>query len=266
MPSITLLGTGAGPELVAQGLVSAAGIIIKTSSSQLHIDPGPGILTAAAKHKVSLGQTDAILVSHEHIIHSNDINAAIYVMTNNGATITGKLIAPQSVIEGTEKNSPTLQTRFKRLLEKTLIVKPGKLISAGDTNIIPLKTKHDDEHGVGYRLMTPDFTLAYTGDTAFFADLHLEYKGADILILNTPCMNKDPNNLCIDDVKKILEKVRPKLAIITHFSKEMYEAGPIDIARDIQKATGIQTIAASDGLTIDPTTYSQVQQKTLGKY
>ncbi|MBR9683753.1 hypothetical protein GOV03_04400, partial [Candidatus Woesearchaeota archaeon] len=44
--------------------------------------------------------------------------------------------------------------------------------------------------------------------------------------------------------------------IISHFGLEMLKADPILEAREIQKQTGVQTIAAKDGLIISPETYA----------
>ncbi|MDP3733946.1 MAG: hypothetical protein Q8R37_01840, partial [Nanoarchaeota archaeon] len=59
-------------------------------------------------------------------------------------------------------------------------------------------------------------------------------------------------NLDTAAATKIIAHVKPKLAILTHFGLEMLKADPLNEAREIQRITGVQTIAASDGLTITP--------------
>ena len=47
----------------------------------------------------------------------------------------------------------------------------------------------------------------------------------------------------------------------------MIEADPISEAREIQKITGCQVIAAKDGTSINPATYAaKASQKTLRSY
>ncbi len=67
--------------------------------------------------------------------------------------------------------------------------------------------------------------------------------------------------------KKIINKVKPRLAIITHFGIKMLKADPLYEAREIQNKTGVQIISAKDGMTIDPISYSSgLRQKTLKMY
>ncbi len=61
--------------------------------------------------------------------------------------------------------------------------------------------------------------------------------------------------------EQIITKIKPKLAIITSDKESVY------IAREIQKKTGIQTIAAENNLTVDLYAYSALaEQKSLGKF
>ena len=70
-----------------------------------------------------------------------------------------------------------------------------------------------------------------------------------------------------DEVKKTAKKAKPKLAVLTHFGNKLMNTNPIYEARDIQKETGVQVIAAEDGMNIDPVSYSaNLKQKTLNLY
>ena len=57
--------------------------------------------------------------------------------------------------------------------------------------------------------------------------------------------------MCTEEAIKLIDEVRPELAIITHFGAKMIRANPLQQAREIQKKTGIRTIAASDGVDIN---------------
>jgi len=70
-----------------------------------------------------------------------------------------------------------------------------------------------------------------------------------------------------EDVIELLKKIRPKLAIITGFGIKMIQANPLYEAREIQHASKVQVIAARDGLSINPVSYSAtLRQKTLSLY
>ena len=101
------------------------------------------------------------------------------------------------------------------------------------------------------------------------AEALAEYENSNILILNVPCLKKDEDkyNLCKDDAIKIIKKVAPRLAIITHFGIDFLKADPLYEVREIQKETSCQIIAATDGMVINPLSYDVDQgQKTLYKY
>jgi len=69
------------------------------------------------------------------------------------------------------------------------------------------------------------------------------------------------------NVEKIIEKLKPKLVVLTRFDKESVQKNPVYLARDLQKKTGVQTIAAQDGLLVDLYSYGALaEQKSLKKF
>ena len=72
------------------------------------------------------------------------------------------------------------------------------------------------------------------------------------------------DNLSVDDAVRIITEVSPKLTIIQHFSRELLQHDIISVTRDIQKKTSSQVIAAKEGMSINPFSYSaEMGQKTL---
>jgi len=265
---IVFLGTAGNLSVVSKQARSSGGFIVQVDETQLHVDPGPGALTNAALSGISVRGHTGILVTHAHLNHSNDLNALIGAMTLNGLDRHGVLVAPESVIKGSERLKPALHDHFANHLEKIITVQPGKRIAIENIEIQPLVTKHADSHALGYKMFTPEFVLTYTGDTDYLPELGELYSGADILIINcqNPGKSKEPG-LCTADVVKILKKAQPKLCILTHFTQKMLDAKPLYEAREIQKQTGITVIAAEDGMTLDPVAYSaELKQKTLNVF
>jgi len=265
---IIFLGTAGNLGVVRKQSRSSGGFIVQVDDTQIHVDPGPGALTNAALAGINVREHSAILVSHAHLNHCNDLNALIHAMTLNGLDSHGVLIAPASVVHGTEHIKPVLADHFANHLEKIIIAQPNKKIAIDSIEIHPLVTKHADIHALGFKLFTPEFVLAYSGDTSYKSELASEYAGADILVLNCqhPGKSKEPG-LCSSDIIKILTKAKPTLCILTHFSQKMLDAKPLYEAREIQKQTGIQVIAAEDFMTIDPVSYSaELKQKTLNLF
>jgi len=266
---IIFLGTGAGMFVRGKQSRATGGIILQVKENQFHIDPGPGATIRAAQYGVNIRANNSILISHSHIGHCNDVNAVIDAMTYSGLDKQGVLISTHSLINGREGYTPYL-TRFHRnCLEKVIVVEAGQMVAVNEIEIKALHANHTEKGTIGFRFVTPNFVLVYSSDTEYSPKLIEEYKDTDILILNvhSPGEEDAVGNLNTVNAIKIVEGVKPKLTIIQHFGKRMLEADPIQEAREIQKQTKLQVIAAKDGLTINPLTHSsKIRQKTLTVY
>ena len=267
--NILFLGT-AGDEVVASKQIrSTGGIVINIGGYQFMLDPGPGTLSQAAKYNVNLRENTAVLVSHAHINHCNDVNAVLAAMSHNKLDIKGVLIANDTVVNGDETTKPYLTNFHKNCVERIIIPAPDQKIGIEDIEIKALKTKHTDKKAIGFKFITPKFNIVYSSDTGYNAELIKEYAGTDILILNVvePFDKKQEFNLNSDDAVNIIQRVKPQLAIITHFGKDMIEVNPVYQAREISKATGVNVMAAEEGEVIDPLEHaSKIRQKKLESF
>lgn len=267
--SIIFLGTGGDSIVVGKQLRASGGFILKVRETQFHIDPGPGALVRALENGINLRANTAVLASHNHLNHAADLNAVIDAMTYGGLDKTGILVGNKTVIEGLPSVKSYLTDFHKNLMEKIMILNNGKRIAIEDVEIEALPANHSDPDTVGFKFYTPEFTLSYSSDTTYSRDLVNKYKGSDILLLNVvgPQGEKMKNHLNSDDAVKIIDKVNPKLAVITHFGIKMIKANPLYEGRYIQSETGIQVLAAKDGMRISPVSYSaKSSQKRLGSF
>lgn len=262
---IIFLGTGGDPFVVGKQLLGSGGIIVKWEDHQLHIDPGPGALVRAREEKVNLRENMGVLVSTPDLLFSNDVNAVINAMTYGGFDVRGVLIGNNSYINPVNRNQLGLLDSHKKFVEKILPVKEGQKVAIENIEVRGLKTFTE---AVGFKIFTPHFIMAYSSTVQFNKDLAKEYENVDILILHVHNPSGTTGGfLNTDQAIKVVEKAKPQLVIITGFGKRMLEADPVDEARIIQKATGVQVISAKDGLTINPLSYSAVlKQKTLNLY
>ena len=102
----------------------------------------------------------------------------------------------------------------------------------------------------GALIVVPDARIAYVIDSV----QPTEVGACDVLVL----VKRD---------ESLIEKTKPKLVILTGFDSKEWEANPVYAARDIKAKTGVQTIAAEDGLVVDLASYGAVsEQKSLGKF
>lgn len=268
-PRIVFLGTGGDSIVVGKQSRASGGIVIEVGNSQLHLDPGPGTLTMAKLLGINVRNTTAVICTHNHLNHMNDADALVSALSHGGLDTNGVFIGSQSVISGTEDMTPGLSKFSHRMLEKVMSLSPGNKVGVNDVEIRAVPIKHTDPTAIGIKLFTPEFTMGYTSDTEYTTDMVADFKDSDILILNVvvPSGMTVKGQLSTDDAIKLVELTKPKLAIITHFGVKMLAADPLQEARIIQKATGVQTVAAKDGLVINPISYAaNMRQKTLNIY
>ena len=99
---IKFLGTAGARYVVAKQLRSSAGIFLHLKNKKIVLDPGPGTLVrcAASKPTIEVATIDAIILSHLHIDHTNDVNVLIDAMTEGGLKKRGVLFAPAECLQG----------------------------------------------------------------------------------------------------------------------------------------------------------------------
>jgi len=259
---LLFLGTSGDLSLTAERLRKSGGIIIKSGGQQIHIDPGPGALQESAFQGANPKDTTIIVATHNHIAHSADIPAMIAASTQQGTRQQLSIITSQSVLEHIPR--PYIlwcQNMFPAVL--------GKKITVKNIEIHPQQVYHNDDGAVGFKIFTPHSIIGYTGDTKYAKDVAEQYKGTDILIINVKYSRneKSATNLTMEDAEKMIKIARPTLAILTHFGEKVHSENPLYEAREIQKNTNVQTIVATDGLSIAPESYSaKLKTKTLNLY
>ena len=248
---ITFLGTGGGRVVISSQIRATGGFVINLKGHQIHVDPGPGALAKAKQFGIRPNKTAIIFSSHAHIDHANDINAIIEAMTTGGIHKGGVLISIPAVIKGTNKQEPWLRNQYKEMLDECFSIKEGDIVKVGDLQFTATPTKHDDP-AIGFKLEAGPVSIGYTADTVYFGDLWQVFKGVKILIINVLRPGRDSwkTHMCTEDAIRLIEKVKPELAIIQHFGMKMVRANPLYEARRIQTRTGVRTIAATDGLVV----------------
>ncbi|MEM2121142.1 MAG: MBL fold metallo-hydrolase [Candidatus Woesearchaeota archaeon] len=263
MIQLVFLGTAGDSVVFGKQMRASGGIILKIDNYQFQIDPGPGSLARASQYNVDVMKSNFILVSHNHINHCNDLNALIDALTLGGIDKKGYLISTNSVINGSENEKPVLTNFHKESLIKYMVLEPGRRVGIDDIEIIATKTKHTTEN-IGFKIITPKIIISYVSDTEYFKELENEHSNSNVLILNVvkPNSIKQKGNLNSEDACKIIDGIRPNLAIITHFGIEMLRENPLTEARNIAKKTSINVVAAKDGMVLNLDEYAPRHMQT----
>ena len=268
MARIIFLGSAGGSAVVSKQLRASGGIILQVEDLQFHIDPGPGALIKAKEFGINVHHTSAILVSHNHVNHCNDLNAVIDAMTHSGIEHRGVLLGSKSALQQFDDNRPCVTKHHQNLVEKIIPLEKNHKVGIELVEVNALSAEHTDQHALGFKFFCPKFTLSYTGDTIVTDQLLDELAGTDLLILNVPYPGNQAKGMNLDTEAaiKMISHVRPRLAILTHFGLEMLKADPLMEAREVQRITGVQTIAAKDGLVISPEGYAHYTSPVKGFY
>ncbi|MDH5635010.1 MAG: MBL fold metallo-hydrolase, partial [Candidatus Bathyarchaeota archaeon] len=131
--------------------------------------------------------------------------------------------------------------------------RPSTSFNIDDIHISVAKARHTDPDAVGFRFETPNLgDIAYTSDSEYFDGIGKPYHGVRLLLLCVmrPVGSPWKGHMTPDDAIKIVEETKPEMAVLTHFGMQMIFKGPVREARLVQQKTGVQTVAASDGMHI----------------
>ncbi|MCF6147371.1 MAG: MBL fold metallo-hydrolase [Candidatus Kuenenia sp.] len=249
---IKFLGTAGARVVVSKQLRASGGIWYSLHGYNVLVDPGPGCLVRciSSRPKMDPMKLDAIILSHRHLDHAADVNVMIEAMTEGGFKKRGTLYTPEDALT----EDPVVFHYVRSYITQIHIIKEGGCYQLSDDVSFqtPLKHHHPSET-YGINFTTPDYTISHIVDTRYFPDLLKFYKG-DVLIINVVRYNVDRDtkkwlyHLTIRDVKEIVTTLKPKTTILNHFGMTMLKAHPHKVAEQLSDETGLNIIAANDGL------------------
>ena len=227
---------------------------MRFGETRIHVDPGPGALVRALSHVPPCNprELDAIVLSHKHLDHSGDVNVLIEAMTAGGFRPRGTVFAPADAFDGEPVVLPYAQQfpeRVERLEQSSGPYRIGE---------VELRTSIAHVHAsqtYGLHFAHDGLRVAYLPCGRFFEGLIADYASyrPDVLVINVLRYRDEMSvdHLKWDDARRIVEGVRPKVAVFQHFGTKMLEADPKRLAQDVEDELGLRAIAAYDGLDLD---------------
>jgi len=244
---LIFLGTAGGRFTVFNQIRKSGGIWFKLNGKLFAIDPGPGALIEAIKHKLYPSKLSGIFLSHRHLDHCADINSVIESMTEGGHKKRGVVLAPY---EATEIDPVILKYNRKNF---TLINTEEFYTYEVEGIRIETKAKHlhtTETYGAVFSFEAHNF--AFIPDTLYFNEIP-EFYRSNIVIMNTVFSHKRVGfkHLSSDDVYRFVDKFKPKRLIITHFGLSFLKEKPWEVAKKISEDTGCDVVAAYDGMVVD---------------
>jgi phosphoribosyl 1,2-cyclic phosphodiesterase len=252
MSFIKFIGTAGARFVVMKQLRASGGVWLSVGKTNLYIDPGPGALvrSLSSKPKLDPSTLDGILLTHKHLDHSGDVNVMIEALTEGGFRKRGILFAPRDALE----EDPVVLKYLREYLEKIVVLEEDEEYRIGEISFSTARRHRHRVETYGINFKTSPQTVSIITDTRFFPELPDLY-GGEILIIHVvrlkPIGDEPIDHLSIEDVKTIIRRAKPKLAVLTHFGMTMIKAKPWVVASELEAELGVKVIAASDGLKID---------------
>jgi len=253
---ITCIGNSGGRDSIVHGHPSG-GMMIHFGDRCIVVDPGENCLSYLNESGFDPYQITDVIASHSHNDHVGDLTSIVSsalqlnLAPNKDTNI---LVSPSLIDYENAENTrygftlPTYawQGNVRMLYWQDIQVKryDGEMIqsvkkaSIGDDIIVmSVEGRHSEVPVSGYIFNTPLGKLAYTGDTEFFPELVDLYKGSDVLWMNLNTLGLDStrdtetyiadevshvqNHLGYVGVCNLIEMVRPKTAIVSHFGSQL---------------------------------------------
>jgi phosphoribosyl 1,2-cyclic phosphodiesterase len=249
---IKFLGTGGARFVAATQIRATGGLWFNFKNTNLYIDPGPGAVVRIRDSEEHLDpdSLDGILITHKHLDHANDVNIMIEAMTNGGFKKKGVLFCPEDALDG-----DTVVLKYvRKYLDRVVFLKEKESYDLKDVQFdAPVQHVHPVEtYGIIFRL---NKTIGLISDTRYFDGLPDFYQ-TDYLIVNVlriaPIEKQDiVDHLAVNDFVKIVKQVKPEIAIMTHFGMNMIKENPDLLAEKLREETGINIIAAYDGMKLE---------------
>jgi phosphoribosyl 1,2-cyclic phosphodiesterase len=248
---IVFLGTGGGRFTTITQKRQTGGIRIISNRLNIHVDPGPGALIYSLNAGLNPQKLEAVLISHRHPDHCSDAEILVEAMTRGMLKKRGVLAAPPNILLGNTETGPAISTYHQQMIENVVTLKHGVNFKVGSTKVVATEAKHTDPEAVGFRFEIPTVgAIGYTADTEYFEGIEKEYAGVRILIISVmrPLGSPWTGHMTPEEAIKIVDAVKPEMAVATHFGMKMLFSGPTREIKLIEEKTGIPTVAASDGM------------------
>jgi phosphoribosyl 1,2-cyclic phosphodiesterase len=251
---VVFLGTGGGRFTTITQKRRTGGIRILSNRLNLHIDPGPGALIYSLQAGLNPQKIKAVLVSHRHPDHYTNAEILVEAMTRGMLKKRGSIAAPPKILIGNNETGPAISAYHQQMMKNVIVVQPGVNFMVGKTKVSATKARHTDPEAVGYRFEIPEVgDIGYTGDTEYFEGIEDQYSGVRVLIVSVmrPLGSPWTGHMTPKEAVKLVDDVKPEIAIATHFGMKMLFSGPNYEVKLIQEKTGVPTVAAFDGMKLN---------------
>jgi phosphoribosyl 1,2-cyclic phosphodiesterase len=242
---LTFMGTAGARFMVAKQLAASGGLYIEEGHTRISLDPGPGAIVQYAKRKIDLTKLDAIVISHRHLDHSNDVNVMIEAMTDGGFRHRGRLYCPSDALD----DDPVVLKYIRHFPQEIVPLEPETEYTVGDITFTTTPRHVHQVETYGFRFGN---RLGWVTDSAYYDGIAEQHK-ADVMVIHLVLMDCRAGlpHLCLEDAERIIREAKPRLAILTHYGMTVWRAHPWELAADLTQRIGTEVKAARDGMSLE---------------
>ncbi len=239
------MGTAGARFMVAKQLAASGGLYLEEGNTRISLDPGPGAIVQYAKRKVDLTKLDAIVISHRHLDHSNDVNVMIEAMTDGGFRHRGRLYCPSDALDG----DPVVLKYIRNFPQEIVALEPEAEYTVGDITFATTPRHVHQVETFGFRFGN---RLGWVTDSAYYEGIAEQHR-ADVMVIHLVLMECRAGlpHLCLADAERIIREAKPRLAILTHYGMTVWRAHPWELAADLTQRIGTEVKAARDGMSLE---------------
>ncbi|MEJ5172432.1 MAG: MBL fold metallo-hydrolase [Hydrogenothermaceae bacterium] len=216
------------------------------------VDPGPGSLVRIFEFKRDPRDLNGIILTHRHLDHVADTASVVESATESNTKKLDFLLAPHDAIDGED---PVVLKYTKKGFRQIWTTQLDQEYNYEGISIKPLiKHIHQgaETYSLGIYFDSKKVVLVPCG--RFYEDMLYPYpQNPDIMVFNTTFVKPNQHfyHLSAEDVEKIIMKTKPRKAVLTHYSLLMLKENPEKVAKSMSDRTGIEVIAAKDGLKVE---------------
>ena len=160
-------------------------------------------------------------------------------------------MAPEECLNGPDA---VVLRYLKEYLARIEVLTPEQSYTLGPLTV-RTTCRHDHEaETYGLKFYLPGLVLGFLVDTKYFPELLPSYRDVDILVMNVLRAREAGGDyikhLTVAEATLIVRELKPGRVYLTHYGMTMLQADPRKLAEKMTAETGVEVLAAYDGLTV----------------